>query len=363
MHRMMKVLKKVFRVVLVMVLLLFLFLGGVIGYAMFTDYQPAYKEPAVIETVSGTPELTADSIRLLIWNIGYAGLGKESDFFYDGGEHMRMSQELVEKNLEGIAKTLEPYKDQTDFFLLQEVDLGSRRSYYLNDAEKVSATLSGYSYAFGKNYDVRYIPIPLFNPMGRVLSGVATWSKYTPSESTRYNFEGNYDWPDYLFFLDRCFMLQRYSLPNQKELVLINTHNSAYDDGTLKAQQMAQLKAVLLEEYEKGHYVIVGGDWNQYPSGYAGVAGFPPISQLERFYVPSNYPSAGWQWVYDPQVPTNRDLATAFKADSTPRGIIDYYLLSPNVEVMEVKGRDLGFQYSDHQPVELEVRLLNLNSD
>jgi hypothetical protein len=35
---------------------------------------------------------------------------------------------------------------------------------------------------------------------------------------------------------------------------------------------------------------------------------------------------------------------------------IDGYIVSPNVEVLEVNGYDLGFEYTDHQPVRLGVQ-------
>ena len=65
--------------------------------------------------------------------------------------------------------------------------------------------------------------------------------------------------------LDRCFLLSRLALPDGKELVLINTHNEAFDDGSQRNQQMAVLKELMLKEYEKGNYVITGGDWNLNP--------------------------------------------------------------------------------------------------
>jgi len=65
--------------------------------------------------------------------------------------------------------------------------------------------------------------------------------------------------------LDRCFLVNRYPLKNGKELLIVNTHNSAYDNGTLKKQEMAFLKQWLLDENNKGNYIVVGGDWNQCP--------------------------------------------------------------------------------------------------
>ena len=45
--------------------------------------------------------------------------------------------------------------------------------------------------------------------------------------------------------LDRCFLVNRYPVSNGNELLMINTHNSAYDDGSLRKQQMDFLKDFL----------------------------------------------------------------------------------------------------------------------
>ena len=68
----------------------------------------------------------------LSWNIGYAGLGKEMDFFYDGGGKVRPSKEQFENYLSGIKKTLKE-NNKVDFIFLQEVDISSKRSYYVDE--------------------------------------------------------------------------------------------------------------------------------------------------------------------------------------------------------------------------------------
>ena len=37
--------------------------------------------------------------------------------------------------------------------------------------------------------------------------------------------------------------------------------------------------------------------------------------------------------------------------------LIDYYLLSPNIQPLYVATSDMDFEYSDHQPVVLKVTL------
>lgn len=350
----MKAVKRVGRWILVLALLCALYAGGLIAYAWATDYVPEPKEATAIQE-AGKPKLTisADTFSFFCWNIGFTGLGEESDFFYDGGKHVRMDRNIVEKNLTGIKQTLARFRPETDFFLLQEVDMSSRRSHRINHLQAFEEILDGYAYAFGKNYDVDFIPIPFTNPLGGILSGITTFSRYKPAEATRYAFKENYNFPNYLFFLDRCFLLTRFPLPNGKDLVVINTHNSAYDKGNLRKSQMEQMTRVLLAEYEKGNYVIVGGDWNQRAPGFPGFNG----QAHPTMEVPAVYPAAGWTWAYDPSTPTNRALQAPYDAETTRKALIDFYLLSPNVELLQVAGVDLDFVYSDHQPVRLWVRL------
>jgi endonuclease/exonuclease/phosphatase family metal-dependent hydrolase len=140
---------------------------------------------------------------------------------------------------------------------------------------------------------------------------------------------------------------------------VINIHNSAYDDGSLKAQQMVFLQELFLREYAKGNYVIAGGDWNQCPPFFAYDRFMPGQGQgYEQQNVNPDLLPADWQWVYDPTVPTNRKVSDPFVKGQTFVTLIDFFLVSPNIRVTKARGIDLGFQFSDHQPVWMEVELL-----
>jgi endonuclease/exonuclease/phosphatase family metal-dependent hydrolase len=343
-----------------LLLYLVLFLVGsfllFVLYAVIDDYRPGEKIEQITE---GEPSVLADSaeLDLLIWNIGYAGLDASMDFFYDGGVRMRPSEEGVADNLQGILQTLSPYRDY-DFILLQEVDRDSKRSYGFNQVEAIRELFREYGAWFGMNYKVFFVPIPVYEPMGRVESGLMSLSKHTPQKVTRYSFPGNFPFPKNLFMLDRCCLVERHPVSGEKELVIVNTHNSAYDDGSLRRQQMAFMKDFLLEEYGKGNYVLVGGDWNQTPYG------FPPELPGHRFdtlditYVERDYPSSEWIWAFDPLMPTNRRVDLPYDPSTSLTTVIDCYLLSPNIALEGVHTIDVGFRYSDHQPVELHARLI-----
>jgi len=317
-----------------------LYVGGNLLYGTLTDYSPAEVEELHVETFSA--QRPDSVITLLTWNIGYCGLGEESDFFYDGGSTVRMSRQVVEKNLNGVMNTLK-YYDEADIVLLQEVDTLSKRSWHINEYTGIATVLPEFDRSFALNYNVRFVPIPFLDPMGQVMGGLATYSRFKVAKATRHQFPSSYAWPDRIYFLDRCFMVQRMPYRNA-ELVVVNTHNSAYDDGSLKAAEMEYLKEFLRSEEQKGNYVIVGGDWNQHPPG----AGNRPV--------PETYLD-GWNWVYDTSVPTNRDLRKPYSEGETPTQVIDFFLCSPNVQPQEVHVIDLKFKFSDHQPVLLTVKL------
>ena len=325
-------------------------------YASLTNFRPE-QETVQIVNEKVTPITDSISISLVSWNIGYAGLDSSMDFFYDGGEKVRTTKEASLRNLEGILKTIQNYQS-FDFLLLQEVDIRSKRSYKVNQYEIIGNNLPGYSSSMGINYKVKFVPMPPTNPLGVVYSGVATFSKNKPAKSVRHSFPGNYSWPMSVFMLDRCFLINEYPLQSGHNLIVINTHNSAYDDGSLRHQQMDYLKSILLNFYKKGDYVIVGGDWNQCPYGFKPAFDGEIFDDVDLINVDENYPEVGWKWAYDSSIPTNRRLKIPYQKGTTATTLIDYFLLSPNIEIEKVNGRILGFEFSDHQPVEIKIKLL-----
>ena len=90
---------------------------------------------------------------LTTWNIGYAGLGAEADFFYDGGgmffsggKMVRPPRKMSEGFLSGIEGTVAA--TQSDFFLLQEVDRDAKRSYRIDQLARIAGQLPQYAAFF-----------------------------------------------------------------------------------------------------------------------------------------------------------------------------------------------------------------------
>jgi endonuclease/exonuclease/phosphatase family metal-dependent hydrolase len=113
-------------------------------------------------------------------------------------------------------------------------------------------------------------------------------------------------------------------------------------------------------EYEKGNYVIAGGDFNQtFPD--VDTEKFPIIdtknfvpTQISKDYLPD-----GWSFVTDYDKPTSRLLNEVYSGnyDNTQLYIIDGYIISPNIECKSVETIENNFSYSDHQPVKIKIKL------
>ena len=357
---MFSLIKRILKLLAYAVVFVVLLFGGLLAYSTFTDYKPAATETLGI-TGKGKQIGTDSTYTFLIWNVGYCGLGKEMDFFNDGGTTVRASQELSDKYLAGVTTFLAG-QDSIDFVMLQEVDKDSKRSYNVDQEDRLSAALPAHVHSFALNYNCKFVPAPFqfpYTPYGKTYGGLVSYAKYTPVSSTRYQYPGGFSWPTSLYMLDRCMQVFTFKLPQGKELVVINTHNTAYDEtGAIKKTEMEYLKKFLEGESAKGNYVVIGGDWNQAPPGMdalkfnKNVAPGYTVQSIGAEMIPKD-----WNVAYDPSKPTNRANKTAYVPNETFTTLIDFYLTSPNIKVQDICTLDLGFANSDHQPVYLKVKL------
>ncbi len=293
------------------------------------------------------------------FNIGYCGLDQSQDFFMDGGKSSRsFSKEQTIANLQRITAFL--LREEPAFILLQEVDVRSSRSFQVNQKEYLQTQLAGYSSTFGLNYKVSWVPAPLPHSMGSVYSGLLTLSSCKSDSAARYQYPGREKWPRQMFDLQRCFIENRLPVEGGKELVLINSHLSAFDEGgRIRQEQLKFLKNHITKEYqEKGNYVIVGGDWNHVlpgtdPELFEASEDRP--SWLQE--MPQDFTPEGFKWAVDKSVPSVRTTAAPYQEGFNYLAVIDGFLVSPNVEVLKVQGYQLNFENSDHNPVGLVFTL------
>ncbi len=358
--------KKILKV-LGCLLILFVFVAGtLLAYLTIDEYNPADIEQVEVEGEGKKEVATGEEYTFITWNIGYGALGDNADFFMDGGKSVySATKERVNENLAGIAAQLDEINP--DFALMQELDRNSSRSYYIDELEtirdsSVAKAVNG-QYTFAPNFNVAYVPLPV-PPIGRVVAGVTTYSAFKIDSAQRKQLPCPFTWPLRTINLKRCLLISRLPVNgSDKELVLINLHLEAYDDGEGKIAQTNMLKEIMQEEADKGNYLIVAGDFNQTFSN-VDASKYPVI---EGKWQPgsidiSEYDSY-FSFYADASHPTGRSLDQALTtaASIDPKDfqyyMLDGFIVSGNVEVSSVETVDAKFKYSDHNPVMMKFSL------
>lgn len=329
-----------------------------------TEYLPEEREEVATNNIGWEAVSPGDSLKILTWNAGYGALGDNADFFMDGGRKVETAdKERVGINLEGIAETTAKLDPDVVFF--QEIDRDAARSHHIDEMIELVNSFGedddpDYASAFAYNMKVFFIPYPI-PPIGMVQSGIMTLTRMRMASAERLRLPCPFKWPVRLANFKRCLLVER--LPVQKsdkELVLINLHLEAYDDGEGKQEQTQALMKILEEEESKGNYVIAAGDFNQTFSN-TDISAYP---LQEGKWAPGVFSTEEtgkeWQYLMDSSTPTCRSLDRPYEgADHSDFQyyVVDGYILSPNIEVRSCETQDLGFVYTDHNPVLLECVL------
>lgn len=353
--------KKILKVILILVLICVVLYGGLIGLLAITEYKPAAKENLKITGQGEKKVKTNTQIKVMTWNVGYCGLGAEEDFFMDGGKEVQpSSQSRVKRNLKSIQKFIK--KENPDTVFLQEVDQNATRTGHLNEVQSIRNNMKDYDSSFAQNFKVLYIPYPI-PPMGKEDAGLVTLSKYNISKAARISLPCPFTGIARLGNLKRCLLVSRTKVAGTgKELVFVNLHLEAYDNGEGKKAQSALLQDFLQKEYAKGNYVVAGGDFNQVFDN-ADTSNYPIVNEgaWEPGKVSTEDFTDNWNFLMDPDTPSCRSLDKPYEKGSSPIEfqfyMIDGFIVSDNIDVDSVETQDLQFANSDHNPVELKMTL------
>lgn len=309
----------------------------------------ALYKPSAIKTYnwSQVQANSKDELEIIIWNLGYGGLGKESNFVMDGGEDWRPpSEAAVKKNVSGIMSFLE--FNNPDVFLFQEIAKPSFLTYGIDVLKSVKTTLLNYKYIYIPDFRTQLIPAPY-----NVNSGLSVFAKpglISSSESRLLPLEAR----RYGAFRKHYQMVVNY-IPSSikgKKWVVINIHLAAFDSNAdVRSEQLKVIRSFAINQYECGNLVVIGGDWN------LRLAKTEFLHKTEKKYLfwvndlPKDAFPEKWKVVVDTNIPTVRTLQKAYVPNENYVTIIDGFITSPNVETKFIESIDLGFIYSDHNPV------------
>ncbi len=230
-----------------------------------------YEEDEIIdaeyyEAASITPAPQPDSaIRAMTWNIRF-GIGR-SEWFGDAcGNITVYSQEDVLPHLDAVIAKINEIKP--DILLLQEVDMNSKRTSYLNELQYIlDHTYFNYA-AYVPEWRSQYIPS---DGLGRMDMGLAILSPWPVNNAQRVQLalRGDQSSIEVYFYLRSCMITATVQIPGFKELSVVNIHASAFATDDTKHKHYQEFKAKLDEINAAGGCFLAGGDLNTIPPGSA----------------------------------------------------------------------------------------------
>ena len=340
----------------------------VIIYVLYVVIQYDRIEDNVALTVENAQQANVRSDRtytLMTYNVGFGAYGPDYSFFMDSGV-MEDGRKVSGKYGKGISKasvrantdgSLEVVREaDCDFVFLQEVDEDGSRSYHINQRAAFSA-IDGYAAVYAENFHSAYLFYPFNDPHGKNKAGVLSLTKYAVDSAVRRSYPVSGGFAKF-FDLDRCFSVSYLPIADSdKQLVLINSHMSAYDEGgKIRVQQLAMLNEVLQEERDKGNYVIAGGDFNH---DIAASKTIFPCKQRQPGWIYDLTDAdltEGFHIAAAVNAPTCRAAEIPYEKGVNHTVVVDGFIVSDNITVVSVENKDLDFAYSDHNPAVLQFR-------
>lgn len=364
-----KVIKRIIIILLCIILFIALVVGGyllyvTLQYKRIPDYTPLEVNNQQEAVVQQGAEYSA-----LTFNLGFGAYSPEFSFFMDEGtmkdgtkvkgiSSRSASEENTVANTQGVISQLQA--NSSNFILLQEVDEKADRSWGVNQVATITSAFPEYSWVYASNFHTAYLAYPVKDPIGASESGLVTLSQFKNDSAVRRSYPVDESFPTKFFDLDRCFEVNRMPVEGGGELVLINSHMSAYDEGGLvREQQMKALVEMMQAERAKGNWVIVGGDFNHaFSQPLDAFASDQEVPEWVTEFDVADLPE-GFRLVEADNlttVGTCRASDIPYTKGVNYEVVVDGFLVSDNVNA-SATNLDLGYLYTDHNPVKMQFSL------
>lgn len=354
--------KKWIRNTIIIVILVLLILGAYAVY-FYSAYDRIADRVHSETKTSGSYSYFADdeainagrAYNIMTYNISYGFHTSEYSSYDYGGKYTRAdSEEAVMANLCDIADVIN--KSAPDFILLQGVDMNSTRSYHVNELELINEFLKGYYYSYAQSEKSPFLAYPLYSPKGQTDTALATYSVGIISENVRRSLPITDTIAKY-FEPDRCYMVTRIPLANEKKLCIYNVQLSKEDE-EVKEKQLEMLFNDMAFEYKMGNYIVCGGDFGmnlrkdaaedvQDPSW---AMPFPRTMLPEGFKMGIDCTNE-----YSVRHDSCRDAMGEYVPQETFTATTDGFIVSDNILVNYYNNANWQYKYSNHDPVLMQI--------
>lgn len=303
------------------------------------------------QVVGATPPPPPETLTVVSYNIGHGQGVKENAWDY-------RDQKLTLDQLNQLAQAMKEM--DADIFLLQEVDLDSKRTFRVNQIDFLRDRTGHQYYACANVWEKNYLPFPYWPPahhLGYIKAANCVLSRFPLSNHRRTIFEkpkSNPFWYN-LGYIDRG--IQRVDVTVGKEVIaLLNIHLEAWDIKTREEQ----IKITYNYMKNLNMPTILGGDFNTIPPDSAMTKGF--IDDPNVDYAAEN--TMRWFFAADPQLKIPELLVTdnspfelfTFPSDQPNRRLDYIFLLGGNLAFQSFRVVKEAGTASDHLPVMARIR-------
>ena len=353
--------KKVLKIVACVLLALVVVVGAYVAY-VFIAYHRIGDQTLTAEGRLDGAAPTDTDMTIVSWNVGFGAYEADYSFFMDEGtQSWAWSGERLDANLDAIARVLA--EEDADLYYIQELDIGSTRTYQRDERIPLWAALPAdrYAGAFCLNYESPFLMYPLTQPHGASRSGLMTFSACGMTSAARRELPVETGFMK-IVDLDRCYSVCRVPVEGGGELVLYNFHLSAYtSDGNIATDQLDMLIQDMRGEAEKGNWCLAGGDFNKDLLGNsAEVFGVTGEYNWSQPIADGTFDDTGLRLIPPADnatpVPSCR-YADAPYAPGQFVTVVDGFIVTDNIAVKACEVIDTGFAYSDHNPVRMTFEL------
>ncbi len=364
----MRGLKKAIKALAVAVAVVIVVVGGYVGYVAAQYYRIDDNLALSCENNQASKVKIGQEYTISTFNIGFGAYTHEFSFFMDSGEFVdgktvtgkwstAKDKQTVLTNTNGAISEIE--KLNADFMFFQEVDENGDRSHHVNQLNAIQNNFNGFASIYAENFHTAKLLYPFNDPHGKTNAGIVTLSSKQVSGAVRRSFPVDESFPNKFFDLDRCFSITYLPVENSdKYLCLVNVHASAYDEGgIIRKQQMQMLNQVLAGERQAGNYIVVGGDFNHDIANSHGAFATQMKKPNWVFEMNDSDLASGFRFATAKNAPTCRSTDIAYTKGVNYTVVVDGFIVSDNVESIDVQNVDLDFKYSDHNPVVLKFKL------
>lgn len=218
-----------------------------------------------IASAINTPIDLPSELNIMTWNIRF-GAGRIPWFGDSCGERVILSENEVLGNLQPIVNFIKI--NNPDILLLQEVDVSSKRTGYLDQVQWI-LDHTDFNYAvYASMWQADFIPS---DGLGKVDAGNAILSKWPLQNAERIQLplRGDQDDLEQFFYLRRNILKSKININNEKELYAICTHTTAFATDDTKQKHIDKFHEALMS-FSDDEIFIAGGDLNALTSAYVG---------------------------------------------------------------------------------------------